>query len=101
MLTIAQLIAQKHNLRGLLIKTMKELDLLVKQEEQWAVFQGKNTSLHERIELARLADIVKKMIYKKLIETPELEEENPVIRKIKLNLNEVIYYLKRITESTE
>lgn len=101
LLTMAQLIAQERGLRGLLIKATKELDLLVNQENQWKKFQKNSTPLHERIELAHLMDLVRRMVYKKMTEILESEEENPVFPNINLNLNEVQNYLKLLSESSE
>ncbi|NVM34578.1 MAG: tetratricopeptide repeat protein [Candidatus Lokiarchaeota archaeon] len=77
-LTQAQEIAERFGLKLLAIKISNEHDKLLKQLSMWENLKESKASLTERMELARLNEQMEDMIRKRVIEVPELSDEEPV-----------------------
>jgi hypothetical protein len=78
-LTQAQQIAERFGLNLLAIKISNEHDDLLKQLNIWEKLKESSPSLKERMEFARLNEQMENMTQKRVIETPELSEEDPVL----------------------
>ncbi|MFX0003904.1 MAG: TIR domain-containing protein [Promethearchaeota archaeon] len=78
-LTKAQEIAEKYGLDLLAKKISSEHDDLLKQLEMWEKLKQSNAPLAERIELSRFSEQMERLVKKKLVETPKLLAEQPVL----------------------
>ncbi len=79
LLTQGQKIAERYGLKLLAIKISNEHDELLKQLNMWENLKESNISLKERMEFARLNAQMESMIRKRVVEVPELSDEEPVI----------------------
>ncbi|MFX0029476.1 MAG: tetratricopeptide repeat protein [Candidatus Hermodarchaeota archaeon] len=79
LLTQGQKTAEKYGLNLLARKISNEHDVLLKQLDVWEKLKGSKAPLSERLELARLNNQMKIMIQKRVIEPPEIEDEEPVL----------------------
>ena len=78
-LTQAQQIAERFGLKLLAIKISNEHDGLLKQLNMWENLKESSSSLKERMEFARLNEQMENMIRKRVLEAPELSDEEPVL----------------------
>ncbi|MFX1476009.1 MAG: tetratricopeptide repeat protein, partial [Promethearchaeota archaeon] len=76
--TQAQIMADEHGLHRLAMVISREHDVLLKQLGQWEGLIERQASLQERIEMARLEELVVRMIRKRTEDIPEVPEE-PVL----------------------
>lgn len=79
LLSEAQYIADSYGLNRLSMKISNEHDQLLEQIELWEKMKNTNPPLSERLELTRLEEQMKRMIQKRLVEIPELIEEEPLL----------------------
>jgi len=79
LLTQGQQIAEKYGLKLLAIKISNEHDELLKQLNMWENLKESTSSLKERMEFARLNEQMENMIRKRVVEVPELSDEEPVL----------------------
>jgi len=78
-LTQAQQIAERFGLKLLAIKISNEHDELLKQLNIWENLKESTSSIKERMEFARLNEQMENMIQKRVVEVPELSDEEPVL----------------------
>jgi tetratricopeptide (TPR) repeat protein len=78
-LTKAQQIAEKFGLNLLARKISNEHDELLKQLNVWDNLKESTSSIKERMEFARLNEQMENMIKKRVVELPELSDEEPVL----------------------
>lgn len=79
LLTDAQNIADKYHINRLALKISTEHDQLLKQLNKWEEIKELNTSLNERVKLARLHEQMDRMIHKGAIKPIEITDEEPVV----------------------
>jgi tetratricopeptide (TPR) repeat protein len=79
LLTKGQQIAERYGLNLLAIKISNEHDELLKQLNMWETLKESSSSLKERIEFSRLNEQMENMIRKRVVEVPELSDEEPVL----------------------
>ncbi|MHA1111493.1 MAG: TIR domain-containing protein [Promethearchaeota archaeon] len=77
-LTKAQQIAKKHGMKQLAIKISNEHDELIKQSNLWKKLEESGSSLEERLELARLDNLMKNMRRKLVTDPQNIESEQPI-----------------------
>jgi hypothetical protein len=75
----AQHIAERFSLKLLAIKISNEHDLLLKQLNMWENLKESSSSLKERMEFARLNEQMENIVQKRVVEAPELLDEEPVL----------------------
>lgn len=75
----AQQIAEKFGLKLLAIKISNEHDELLKQLNIWENLKKSTSSIKERMEFARLNEQMENMIQKRVVEGPELSDEEPLL----------------------
>jgi hypothetical protein len=78
-LTQAQKIAERYGIKRLAMKISQEHDELIRQSEMWENFKLSEMSLPERWKLIGLSEQMEKIVKKRMIEPPELFEEEPVL----------------------
>jgi hypothetical protein len=78
-LTQGQKTAEKYGLNLLARKISNEHDTLLNQLDVWENLKESKAPLTERLELARLHNQMKIMIQNRVIEAPEIEDEEPVL----------------------
>jgi len=78
-LTQAQQIAEKFGLKLLAIKISNEHDGLLKQLNMWETLKESSSSLKERMEFARLNEQMENIVQKRVLESPKLSDEEPVL----------------------
>ncbi|MFX1389529.1 MAG: tetratricopeptide repeat protein [Promethearchaeota archaeon] len=78
-LTQAQKIAESFGIKSLAMKISYEHDELLKQLNIWEELKKSETSLPERVKLARLNEHMGRMLKKQSIEIPEVSDEEPVL----------------------
>ncbi|MFX0018546.1 MAG: tetratricopeptide repeat protein [Promethearchaeota archaeon] len=79
LLTQGQKIAEKYGLTLLAQKISNEHDELLKQLTVWENLKKIETSLTERMDLARLNEQIGRMTQKRVIDIPKLTDEEPVL----------------------
>ncbi len=79
LLTEAQLIADEHDLQLLAGAISKEHDLLLDELKQWESFKKTQTPVSERIKLASIDDVMKRLQGRRAIEVPEANIEEPIL----------------------
>lgn len=79
LLTKAQGIAEKYHLNRLAVKISNEHDELLKKLSIWEEIKESNTSLVDRIKLARLTEQMDHMLRKGAVEPLEIPDEEPVV----------------------
>ncbi len=79
LLTKGEQIVEKYGLRLLAMKISNEHDELLKQLNMWENLKESTSSLKERMEFARLSEQLENLFRKRVIETPELLDEEPVL----------------------
>jgi len=75
----AQKIAERFNLTQLAMKISIEHDKLLNQMSTWEKLKESKKSLAERIEVLDLNEGIDRMLNKRIIELPELADEEPVL----------------------
>ncbi len=78
-LTQAQKIAESHGIKRLAMKVSHEHDKLIKQSNLWDNVKGSEIPLSERWRLTGLKEQMEKMVKKRMIDIPELSDEEPVL----------------------
>jgi len=78
-LTQAQNIADTYGLKRLAIAISNEHDKLLNQEKVWENFKQAEITLSERLKLASLNEQIDYMLKKRILEVPELSDEDPVL----------------------
>lgn len=78
-LTQGQKIAEKYGLTLLAQKISNEHDEFLRQSKMWENIKESESSITERIRLVRLDEQMKNMIRKRVIESPELTDEEPLL----------------------
>lgn len=79
LLTKAQKIAESYGIRRLALKISTEHDELLSQLNMWENFKEPKASLNELLKFTRLNEQMDHMIRKRLINIPELSDEQPVL----------------------
>jgi len=77
-LTQAQKIAESHGIKRLAMKISHEHDELIRQLKTWEKLKESEASLSERWKLAGLNNQMENMVKKRIIEVPELSDEEPL-----------------------
>jgi hypothetical protein len=78
-LTQAQKLAEKFSLTHLEKKISCEYDSLLNHLTVWENFKEKNVSLPERIEFAQISEQLRLMVQNRILDTPDISSEDPVI----------------------
>jgi len=78
-LTQAQKIAESNGIKRLAMKISQEHDELIEQRKVWEQLKESEASLSERWELAGLNKQIESMVRRRMIEVPELSDEEPVL----------------------
>ncbi|MHA2390408.1 MAG: hypothetical protein ACXAEX_00425 [Promethearchaeota archaeon] len=78
LLTQAQKIAEKYNIKRLSMKISREHDTLLRQKEIWEKFKESDASLSERWKLAGAIEQMNHIIKKRVIEVPEFSDEESI-----------------------
>ncbi|MHA2394398.1 MAG: tetratricopeptide repeat protein [Promethearchaeota archaeon] len=78
-LTQAQQIAEKFGLKLLAIKISNEHDDLLKQLNVWESLKASSSSIKDRMEFARLNEQLENMVRRRVVEAPQLSDEDPVL----------------------
>ncbi|MFQ5980463.1 MAG: tetratricopeptide repeat protein [Candidatus Heimdallarchaeota archaeon] len=79
LLNQAQMLAEEKGLPKLAMRISGEYDSLLGQMKKWDDYVDRDASLSERLELARLEDMVIRMIRKREDDIPERPPEEPVM----------------------
>jgi tetratricopeptide (TPR) repeat protein len=79
LLSEAQRIAENYGLNRLSMKISAEHDELLRQTDQWEDLKNLNSPLAERLTLTNIEDQMKRMIKKRSVEIPQLQEEQPLL----------------------
>lgn len=79
LLNQAQLLAEGKGLPKLAMRISGEYDSLLDQMKKWDDYVDRDASMSERLELARLEDMVVRMIRKRETDIPEQPPEDPVM----------------------
>ena len=79
LLTEAQQIADEHGLQLLVGEISKEHDHFLEELKLWETIKKTQVSVAERLKLASLDDILKRMQGRRAIEVPELSIEEPIL----------------------
>lgn len=78
-LSEAQRLAEKWGMTKLAIKVSTDYDAMLVQLNRWEELMERNASLLERLELADLDNIFRRMLRKHAIEVPQTPPEDPVM----------------------
>ncbi|NHJ19709.1 MAG: hypothetical protein EAX91_02110 [Candidatus Lokiarchaeota archaeon] len=78
-LTQAQKIAESHGIKRLAMQISYEHDELLKKAKVWENLKETEAPLSKRWELAGLNEQIEKMVWKRIVESPEISEEDPVM----------------------
>ncbi|MHA2288283.1 MAG: tetratricopeptide repeat protein [Promethearchaeota archaeon] len=79
LLTQAQKIAESHGIKRLAMKISYEHDELLGQTKMWENLKTSEVPLSERLELTGINDQMEHMVKKRMIEVPDLSDEEPVL----------------------
>ncbi|MFX1410760.1 MAG: tetratricopeptide repeat protein [Promethearchaeota archaeon] len=79
LLSAAQRIAEKYGLNQLSIKISNEHDELLKQLDLWENLKNSDSPLDERLNLTQIEKQMKRMIQKRIVEIPQLSNEEPLL----------------------
>ncbi len=90
LLAKGQQIAEKFGLNRLAMSISEEHDKLLNELSVWEGLRESNAPMGERIELARLADQIKHMTKKRVMEYPKLKAEQPILFAIMTKEGEVV-----------
>ncbi|MFX1524210.1 MAG: tetratricopeptide repeat protein [Promethearchaeota archaeon] len=78
-LTKAQKIAESYGMKQLAMKISYEYDKLLKQTEIWKNLKETESSLSERWKYAGINEQIENMLKKRVIDVPEVSNEDPVL----------------------
>jgi len=78
LLTDAQKIAEVYGLKRLAMKISYEHDQLLKQLTIWENFKASKASIKERLDLSRLNEQIENMVHNRVVDVPEISNEEPV-----------------------
>ncbi|MFX1417426.1 MAG: hypothetical protein ACFE9N_00755 [Promethearchaeota archaeon] len=78
-LTQAQKIAESYGIKRLAMRISYEHDELLKQLKIWEEFKESKISMSERIKLSRLNEQMEDLVSKRMINVPELSDEEPLL----------------------
>ena len=78
-LTQGQKTAEKYGLHLLAQKISNEHDEFLKQSKIWEDIKESETTITERMRLARINDQMKNMVSKRILEVPEPTDEDPIV----------------------
>jgi len=78
-LTQAQKIAESYGIKRLAMKISYEHDKLLRKTKMWENLKTSEVSLSERLELTGLTEQMENMEKRRIIEVPELSDEEPVL----------------------
>ncbi|MHA2362596.1 MAG: tetratricopeptide repeat protein [Candidatus Hodarchaeales archaeon] len=79
LLNQARSYAEEKGLHKLAIKVSADHDVLLNEQSKWNDIVRKESSIAERIELAGLEDAIFRMLRKKVVETQEAPQDEPVM----------------------
>jgi tetratricopeptide (TPR) repeat protein len=77
-LTQAQKIAEFYGIKRLAMKISYEHDELLRQTKMWEKLKFSKVSISERLELAGLNEQMENMVKRRIIDLPQISEEEPV-----------------------
>lgn len=98
--TQAQIIAEEQGLRRLALTISSEHDTLLEQLSKWEDLISRQASYEERAELARLEEMVVRMIRKRVLDSPEELEEEPVLFLILAESGVCVFSMSLLPDST-
>jgi hypothetical protein len=75
----SQNLAEKYELNRLAMRISNEHDKLLKKVDMWENLKKSELSLTERVELSQLNEQIELMVRKRVKESPELPDEEPVL----------------------
>jgi tetratricopeptide (TPR) repeat protein len=75
----AQIIAEERGMKSLAIRISYEHDVLLQEIPKLVELGKREASLSERLEFANLDQLIKRLTQMRLLEIPELKEEEPVL----------------------
>jgi hypothetical protein len=75
----AQIIAEERGMKNLAIRISYEHDLLLREIPQFVELGEREASIAERLEFVKLDQTIKRLTQMRLLELPELKEEEPVL----------------------
>jgi len=78
LLNQAQVIADQKGLQRLAMKISSEYDQLLEEQQKWESLDTEKLTLPERVEAARVGDLVTRMARTGEIETTEIADEEPI-----------------------
>jgi tetratricopeptide (TPR) repeat protein len=78
-LTQAQKIAESYGMKRLAMKISYEHDELLKKTKMWETLKISEVSLSERLEFSGLNEQMENMVKRRMIEVPDISEEEPVL----------------------
>ena len=78
-LTQAQNIAESYGIKRLAMKISYEHDILLKQTKIWEKLKETKSSIAERWKLADLNEHINDLVKKRMVATPELSNEEPIL----------------------
>ncbi|MHA2339946.1 MAG: tetratricopeptide repeat protein, partial [Candidatus Hodarchaeales archaeon] len=79
LLTQGQQLSEKNGLHMLAVKISMEHDELLEREKDWEILNEKGVPLAERIELASVDGIMDRLQGRKVVDLPELVDEQPIL----------------------
>ncbi|GAG02233.1 unnamed protein product, partial [marine sediment metagenome] len=79
LLTEAQQIAEEHGLNLLAQKISSEHDILLEKTDEWENLKKKDASIAECIELASVDGVIGRLQGKRVLDPPDLVEEEPLL----------------------
>ena len=97
-LTQAQKIAESNGIRRLEMKISYEHDMLLKQKTHWENLKESESTVSDRWKLAGLNDQIDNLIKKRMVDSPEVSKEEPVMLLILTQGGDLIFS-KRFVEN--
>ncbi|MFX1498924.1 MAG: tetratricopeptide repeat protein [Promethearchaeota archaeon] len=79
LLSEAQRIAEKYGFNRLSMKISTEHDELLRKLDLWEDLKKSNSPLSERLKLTQIEDQMKRLIQKRIVDIPQLSEEQPLL----------------------
>lgn len=79
LLTQAQQIAEEHSLNLLAQKISNEHDILLERADEWDKLKNENAPMADRIKLASIDGVIERFQGKKVVDPPELVNEEPIL----------------------
>ena len=78
-LTQAQKIAESYGIKSLAMRISYEHDELIKQSKMWKSYKTSETPISERWKLAGLSEQMEKMVKNRIVDFPDIKNEEPVL----------------------